>query len=31
MAHVLLVSPQRNAIVWLALGLVVIVGATAYA
>ncbi|AZG78831.1 hypothetical protein [Methylocystis rosea] len=31
LAHVLLVSPQRNAIVWLALGLVVIVGATAYA
>nr|CCD31994.1 ABC transporter domain-containing protein [Methylocystis sp. SC2] len=31
MAHVLLVSPQRSAIVWLALGLVVVVGATAYA
>lgn len=31
LAHVLLVSPQRNAIVWLALGLAVVVGATAYA
>jgi putative ATP-binding cassette transporter len=30
MAHLLLVSPQRNAIVWLALGLAVVVGATAY-